>query len=66
MTKVTIYFEEHEHTALHQLAEREYRTIPAQAALMIRRQLQSLGLLPVDESIPNLKPEMEISQAADA
>ena len=59
MAKVTIYFEEQEHTALHQLAEREYRTIPAQAALMINRQLQSLGLLPAEKTVVAIESVQE-------
>jgi len=31
------------------LAEREYRTLQAQAALIIRRELERLGLLPGSE-----------------
>jgi len=33
------------------LAEREYRTIQSQAAMIIRKKLENLGLLPV-ESFP--------------
>jgi hypothetical protein len=46
MAKIIIHVEEHECNALDQLAEREYRTLQAQAALIIRRELERLGLLP--------------------
>ena len=48
MAKVTIHLEEKEHAALNELALREYRTLPAQAAIIIHRQLKSLGLLASD------------------
>ena len=46
MAKIIIHVEEHECNALDQLAEREYRTLQAQAALIIRRELERLDLLP--------------------
>jgi hypothetical protein len=46
MAKVIIHLKEGEHSALHKLALREYRTLPAQAAIIIHQQLQTLGLLP--------------------
>jgi len=46
MAKVIIHLNETEHSALHELALREYRTLPAQAAIIIHRQLQTLSLLP--------------------
>ena len=49
MAKIIIHVEENECTALDQLAEREYRTLQAQAALIIRRELERLGLLPGSE-----------------
>ena len=51
MAKIIIHFNEQEHNALNELAEREYRTIQAQAALIIHRQLQTLGLLLRNEPI---------------
>jgi hypothetical protein len=53
MAKVIIHFDENEHTALQLLAEREYRTITAQIALMIHRQLQDLNLIICDENVEN-------------
>ena len=49
MAKIIIHVEEYECNALDQLAEREYRTLQAQAALIIRRELERLGLLPGTE-----------------
>ena len=49
MAKIIIHVEEHECNALDQLAEREYRTLQAQAALIIRKELERLGLLPESE-----------------
>ena len=48
MAKITIHLEEKEHTALSELALREYRTLQAQAAIIIHRQLKNLGLLASD------------------
>jgi len=45
MAKIIIHVEENECSALDQLAEREYRTLQAQAALIIRKELERLGLL---------------------
>ena len=45
MSKVVIYLREHEHTALNTLSQREYRTLRAQAALIIRKELVSLGMI---------------------
>lgn len=49
MAKIIIHVEEYECNALDQLAEREYRTLQAQAALIIRRELERLDLLPGSE-----------------
>jgi len=53
MAKVVIHFDENEHTALQWLAEREYRTITAQVALMIHQQLLDLNLIVCDENFDN-------------
>ena len=52
MAKIIIHVEEHECNVLDQLAEREYRTLQAQAALIIRKELERQGLLPEYEA-PN-------------
>ena len=49
MSKVVIYLREHEHTALNTLAQREYRTLRAQAALIIRKELVRLGMIEPEE-----------------
>ncbi|MEW6406635.1 MAG: hypothetical protein AB1649_33050 [Chloroflexota bacterium] len=53
MAKIIIHVEDHECNALDQLAEREYRTLQAQAALIIRKELERLGLLPGSEDKNN-------------
>ncbi len=45
MPKVIIYLREQELSALHHLAQREYRVPKAQAALIIRTELEKLGLI---------------------
>jgi hypothetical protein len=45
MTKLIIYLREEEFSALSNLAQREYRVIKAQASLIIRIELERLGLL---------------------
>jgi hypothetical protein len=60
MAKVIIYLPDHESAALNQLAQREYRAPKAQAALIIRRELERLGLveaLSTNERKTNQKPE---------
>ena len=51
MAKVIIYLRDHEFTALNDLAQREYRAPKAQAALMIRRELEKLGMIPGEQQI---------------
>jgi len=45
MAKVIIYLRDHEMTALTDLAQREYRAPKAQAALIIRQELERLGIV---------------------
>ncbi len=56
MAKVIIYLPDHESAALNQLAQREYRAPKAQAALIIRKELERLGMI---------KSEPEIGQSAE-
>jgi hypothetical protein len=49
MAKVIIYLRDHEFTALNDLAQREYRVPKAQAALIIRRELEKLGMIPEEQ-----------------
>lgn len=46
MAKIIIYLGEQERDALQQLAQHEMRVPRAQAALIIRRELTRLGMLP--------------------
>ncbi len=45
MARVVLYLREQEMNALQALAQREYRALKAQAALIIRKELERLGLL---------------------
>jgi hypothetical protein len=45
MAKVIIYLQDHELIALNDLAQREYRAPKAQAALIIRKELEKLGMI---------------------
>jgi hypothetical protein len=54
MSKVVIYLQEHEHIALNTLAQREYRTLKAQAALIIRNELARLGVIRPEEKLPSV------------
>ena len=56
MAKVIIYLRDHEFTALNDLAQREYRAPKAQAALMIRRELEKLGMIPGEQRTPIESP----------
>jgi hypothetical protein len=49
MAKVSIYLRDHELTALNDLAQREYRAPKAQAALIIRKELEKLGMIPGEQ-----------------
>ena len=49
MSKIVIYLREHDHTALNTLAQHEYRTLRAQAALIIRKELVRLGMIEPEE-----------------
>jgi hypothetical protein len=49
MAKVIIYLKDCELTALNDLAQREYRALKAQAALIIRNELERLGLIPEEQ-----------------
>ena len=49
MAKVIVYLRDHELSALNHLAAQEYRVPKAQAALIIRKELERLKLIPVEE-----------------
>lgn len=48
MAKVIIYLREHQASALNNFAQREYRLPKAQAALIIRKELERLGMSSVE------------------
>jgi hypothetical protein len=61
MAKVIIYLRDNELSALHELAQHEYRAPKAQAALIIRQELQRRGMIPAESttagSISPIPPE---------
>lgn len=52
MAKLIIYLQEEEFSALSNLAQREYRVTKAQASLIIRTELERLGLISPKEELP--------------
>ena len=53
MTKLIIYLKEHEFGALKTLAEQEYRVPKAQASLIIRKELERLGMIEGERERPS-------------
>ena len=51
MTKLIIYLKEIESTALKTLAEQEYRAPKAQASLIIRQELERLGMIGTEHKV---------------
>ena len=47
MAKVVIHLRDQEMNALNDLAQNEYRPVKAQAALIIRKELERLGMITV-------------------
>jgi hypothetical protein len=66
MAKVIIHLEETEHNALNELAKREYRTLPAQAAIIIHRQLQNLGLLSANVADSEISTDIALQNSMEA
>jgi hypothetical protein len=58
MARVVIYLPNQERNALYQLAQREYRVPHAQAALIIHKELERLGMLSTDPQ-PKKRAEEE-------
>ena len=56
MARIVIYLRDQEASALQMLAQLEYRTPKAQAALIIRKELERLGLAPAE---PNKEVEQK-------
>ena len=50
MAKVIIYLPDNESAALKDLAQREYRAPKAQAALIIRKELERLGMIQTERN----------------
>ena len=62
MAKVIIYLKDTELAALNSLAQREYRALKAQAALIIRNELARLSLIPNEQPThQNTDPEQSIT-----
>jgi hypothetical protein len=51
VAKVIIYLRDHELKALNHLAQHEYRSPKAQAALIIRNELEKLGMIPGEQPV---------------
>jgi len=51
--RIPVYLEPNDYELVKELAEREYRDIKKQAAMLIKSELQRRGLLDVE----NVKPE---------
>jgi hypothetical protein len=62
MTRITVTLKSSERDALHILAQQEYRDIRAQAALIIRQELERRGLLPIVDANPDSKLVQEIDR----
>ena len=57
MTRITISLRDQEKTALRALAEKEFRDPRAQAALIIRQELERRGFLHADAAPPAEDPK---------
>ena len=57
-SRITLAFAQAERAALEELARREYRDVRQQAGIIIRRELERLGLLAApDEARSDIKKE---------
>ena len=66
MAKLIVYLGEQERDALHQLAQQEMRVPRAQAALIIRRELDRLGMLPKQANTQEIRKSEEQSVEAQS
>ncbi len=57
MAKIIVYLRDQENDALHRLAQKEYRQPKAQAALIIRRELERQGMLETTSNTPEIRKE---------
>lgn len=71
MAKVIIYLRDTELDALNRLAQQEYRVAKAQAALIIRRELERLGMISAEttgntrklaQATPRLIPSIPVDE----
>ena len=60
MAKVIIYLRDHEMTSLTDLAQREYRAPKAQAALIIRQELERLGMVKAMPGIEQATTDLKL------
>ena len=66
MAKVIIYLKDTELAALNSLAQREYRALKAQAALIIRNELARLSLIPNEQPThQNTDPEQSATGSSE-
>jgi hypothetical protein len=66
MTKLIIYLRDEEFSALSNLAQREYRVTKAQASLIIRTELERLGLLRQIEEPPQPSLPARLQKASNS
>jgi hypothetical protein len=59
MAKVVVYLHENELQALNNLAQKEYRAPRAQAALILRTELERLGMLATTPQPTNTEAQYE-------
>ena len=66
MAKVIIYLKDTELAALNDLAQREYRALKAQAALIIRNELARQSLIPSEQPThQNADPEQSATGSSE-
>jgi|GEM_PF-741349 len=62
MARVVIYLRDHEVSALQRLAQQEYRAPKAQAALIIRKELERLGMVSAESIGRGEQPSLSIGE----
>lgn len=62
MAKVVIHLRDQEMNALNDLAQNEYRPVKAQAALIIRKELERLGMITVPPTEDDLESKHEATR----
>lgn len=66
MSKVIVYLPDTEFGALQKLAQQEYRATRAQAAVIIRKELERLGLVAAEVAHPGTLQEATTQLAGSA